>query len=114
MVKERLKRNHRGASFWMAQIKAWEKSGLTIREYCRRQGLPTSTFYDWKRRLLKKSFDPINLVSLPERLIKGYGQGLEDFSCPIRIFIGRGYRVEVGEGFNELALKKVVSVLESI
>ena len=114
MAKVRSKKNYRGASFWMAQIKACEKSGLSIREYCRSQGIATSTFYKWKRRLLRKSSDRANLVSLPERLVKGNVQGLKDLSCAIRIHLGRGYRVEVGEGFNELALKKVISVLESI
>jgi len=98
----------------MAHIKAQEKSGLKVREYCRRHGLAASTFYDWKRRFFRRSSGHPNLVSLPERLVGDHGQGLQDFSCQIRICIGRGYRVEVGEGFNALVLKRVVSVLESI
>lgn len=114
MARTKSKRNRRGASFWMAHIKAQEKSGLKVSEYCRRHGLAASTFYDWKRRFSRSSSSQLNLVSLPERLVGDHGQGLQDFFCEIRICIGRGYRVEVGEGFNALVLKRVVSVLESI
>jgi len=114
MAYTKSRRNCRSASFWMAHIKAQEKSGLKVREYCKRHSLAPSTFYDWKRRFLRKSSSQLNLVSLPERLVGDYEQSLEDFFCQIRICIGKSYKVEVGEEFNTLVLKRVISVLESI
>ncbi len=36
---------------WRQVIEAAERSGETIRGYCRRQKIHTSHYYDWRRRL---------------------------------------------------------------
>ena len=40
------------ARYWAAQLAAWERSGLTQAEYCRRHGIKAGNFAWWKRRLL--------------------------------------------------------------
>jgi hypothetical protein len=39
------------AKFWTRLLSAWEKSGLTQAEFCRRRGVKAVTFAWWKRRL---------------------------------------------------------------
>lgn len=36
---------------WRGQIRRQERSGLSIRKYCRREGVSEGNFYYWKRRL---------------------------------------------------------------
>lgn len=36
---------------WRTIISSHERSGLTVREFCRRRGVPESAFYFWRRRL---------------------------------------------------------------
>jgi transposase-like protein len=41
--------------FWEAAIRLWSDSGLSVREFCRREGLAAHTFYSWRRELLPDS-----------------------------------------------------------
>lgn len=43
------------AEFWRRMVAAWESSGLTQVEFCRRRGLKAVTFGWWKRRLVGAS-----------------------------------------------------------
>ena len=37
--------------FWEAAIRLWSESGLSVREFCRREGLTENAFYSWRRKL---------------------------------------------------------------
>jgi transposase-like protein len=37
--------------FWEMALDLWSESGLTVAEFCRREGLTKHTFYAWRRRL---------------------------------------------------------------
>ena len=41
-------------SFWRRTIKKRERSGLTIRAFCEREGLTESAYQSWRRELLKR------------------------------------------------------------
>jgi len=41
--------------FWEAAIRLWTESGLSVREFCSREGLAEHTFYSWRRELLPES-----------------------------------------------------------
>ena len=36
---------------WQAAVGQWQKSGQSVRDYCRAQGLKESAFYFWRRQL---------------------------------------------------------------
>lgn len=40
------------AKYWATQVRAWERSGLTQAEYCRRRRIKAGSFAWWKRQLL--------------------------------------------------------------
>jgi hypothetical protein len=44
----------KNASWWSAQIGAWERSGLTQADFCRARGLSISSFSNWRSKLLKE------------------------------------------------------------
>ena len=46
--------------FWEAAIRLWTESGLSVREFCNREGLAEHTFYARRRELL-----PENTTSEP-------------------------------------------------
>ena len=37
--------------FWEAAIRLWSESGLSVREFCSREGLSEHSFYAWRRTL---------------------------------------------------------------
>ena len=41
--------------FWEAAIRLWTDSGLSVREFCAREGLAEHTFYSRRRELLPES-----------------------------------------------------------
>ena len=41
----------RGQDFWLTAIKEFDKSSLSLVEFCRDRGLAVSTFHSWRRRL---------------------------------------------------------------
>ena len=43
------------AKYWATQVAAWERSGLTQTEYCRRRRIKSGNFAWWKRQLLGPS-----------------------------------------------------------
>lgn len=45
----------RGQSWWAAQMKAYEQSGMTQRTFCEEHGLAYSTFSSWRRRLSREN-----------------------------------------------------------
>ena len=36
---------------WPRLIRSWHRSRLTVRQFCRRQGITESSFYYWRRKL---------------------------------------------------------------
>jgi hypothetical protein len=63
MARERSK--PRNASWWSAQIGAWESSDLTQSEFCRVHGLSLASFSNWRARFKAQStgiIDPTGLV----------------------------------------------------
>ena len=44
--------------FWEAAIRLWTDSGLSVREFCSREGLAEHTFYSWRRELRPESAAP--------------------------------------------------------
>lgn len=43
--------NPKLASLWRERVERQRRSGLSILEYCRREGCSAGSFYAWKRRL---------------------------------------------------------------
>ena len=44
--------------FWEEAIRLWTESGLSVREFCNREGLAEHTFYSWRRELMPESPAP--------------------------------------------------------
>ena len=41
--------------FWSESVSVWKKSGLSARQFCRKEDLGYQSFLSWKRRLLQNS-----------------------------------------------------------
>ena len=50
-------------AYWQKVIQRWQKSGWSVREFCRRHQIPETSFYQGRRRLAGFSSRPPRLVS---------------------------------------------------
>jgi len=39
--------------FWQMAIEIWQSSGLSIRQFCKQEGLSKSAFYSWCKKITK-------------------------------------------------------------
>lgn len=97
--------------FWQAHIQAWGKSGLSQKEYCRRQGLRDHQFGYWKRKIAaemdkdgKSRFVSVPVATTPPFLNNGQGDsGLE-------VLVG-DVIIKLSNRFDPVTLLRAVSVL---
>jgi hypothetical protein len=41
--------------FWRMAIETWQASGLSVRQFCKQEGLATSAFFVWRKKLVGDS-----------------------------------------------------------
>lgn len=39
--------------FWQMAVETWQSSGLSVRQFCKQEGLSEPYFYSWRKRLTK-------------------------------------------------------------
>ena len=98
---------------WQCHISAWENSGSSQREYCRRHSLALSTFGYWKRKLRKSNcrqprFYPLAIPT--ESIVK-----VERSGPRLHLLVnGDRFRIQIENDFSSTLLKKVVLTLEEL
>lgn len=45
-------------AYWQAAIELQAESGLSVRQFCRQEGLSAPSFYAWRRRLASRTAPP--------------------------------------------------------
>lgn len=87
---------------WKKRFEQQSVSGLSIAQWCKRQGLRVNQFYYWRKRL-----DNGGLVESSESFVRvGIGS-----SEPVELLIGEQYRLKVPANFDRAALKSLLEVL---
>ena len=98
--------------FWQNHISSCENSGLTQKEYCRKNGLAIQTSGYWKRKIRNKGFVSEKPRFYPLAVKQNGGENI-----PGRILLsiqeGR-FQIEIGENFNGTILKKLIVTLEQL
>ncbi|HUY13421.1 MAG TPA: hypothetical protein VMX16_07305 [Terriglobia bacterium] len=105
----------RKARYWQQTLAEAARSGLSIREFCRRRRLKESQFYWWQHRL--RMARPEGAISKP-----GARGGPESFAlvseeggamdAGIELVLGGGRRLRLRKGVDEETLRAVLAALE--
>ena len=99
----------RNASFWKAHVKAWQDSGLSRAEYCRRHDLSYGAMTYWHGKTKGTDCQTASGSIVPVLSI----QPVELSShSPIRIIFREQFTIEIDAEFDEAVLRKVVRALE--
>jgi hypothetical protein len=132
MSKKAKQRDLGKEQLWRQAIRKRERSGLTIRAFCQREGLTESSYQFWRRELVKRDGvgrsssrrrkaekDRVKIQSLPTFASVTVGgaspdmaRWSEDGSMPIEIMLRGNVRVRVGRGVDLQLLDQVLSVVE--
>ena len=119
MVKGK-KRDRSKEAFWSKTMEQHQQSGLSIREFCRREKLREPSFYSWRRELARR--DAVRRTStpgrrktvfLPVRLATEAQPAPPNPSGRIEIELPGRRRVHVAPPINRQALADVLAVLEA-
>lgn len=103
---------------WQGRVVRWRRSGLSVREFCRREALSEPLFYSWRRELARREmseslaarrqgpaqasrFVPVQVVA--SRPVQ---------TSAIEIVLPRGRRLRVRPGFDRDTLQAVLDLLE--
>ncbi len=110
--------------FWRRTIRRQQQSGLTIRAFCRREGLKDWTFRWWRQELNRRGQQPATgprrdrgqpsqpaPVFLPVRVVDQEATPPQP-PPPIEILLPTGPTVRVPHGFDPRTLGEVLAVLE--
>ncbi len=97
--------------FWQMAIEAWQSSGLSVRQFCRQEGLSEPSFYTWRKQLTHAAAPELNpgmsyppsafiQVSLPEASTRG-----------IEFVLSSGHTLKIPAGVDRQTLTAVFSAL---
>ena len=102
------------AQMWRSRIHDAARSGLSIREFCRRRKVNESQFYWWQRRLKEKRPATMNGSSTASRasfaLVSDEAGALE---AGLELVLGDGRRLRIARGVDEATLRAVLAAVEA-
>ena len=81
---DRWTRDPKKENYWRKQIACWQESGLSVRAFCKENGVVETSFYAWRRELIIRARED----SSPEQL-KAVGD------TPNKLRDGRGRNVSI-------------------
>jgi len=92
-------------------IDTWQSSGLSVRQFCRQEGLSEPSFYSWRKKLSKfdtpENSEPIEPASsdfIKFSLPQSYSSGLE-------LVLVSGNTLRIGSLADSKTLTRAISVL---
>ena len=97
--------------FWQMAIETWQASGLSVRQFCKQEGLSEPSFYSRRKKLAKvaepeadnraiNSAEPFIQVSLPQ----------EKSSC-VELMFSSGHTLRINSGIDDKTLTLVLSAI---
>jgi len=95
-------------------LDAWGRSGLTIAQFARAQGVAPDRLYEWRRKLaattgdLKTAIVPDQLPALMPVRVAAAASGDQ----PISVLLRSGHVLRVPRGFDEGVFSRVVALLK--
>ena len=117
------RRDEEKERYWREKIRAGTRSGLSIREFCRREGLKEGLFHSWRRELWRRDQEKAGRRSrgvsgrgAPAKasfaLVDLDGEQGELNEAGIELVLAGGRKLRIGKGVDEKTLVSVVTALE--
>ena len=93
------------ADEWAERIAAQQRSGISVKQFCKEQGLTEYSFYAWRKRLQKK--EPIRFALVD----RGAARQEPATEAALELVLATGERLRIGTGVDPATLRAVLDVL---
>ena len=96
--------------FWQMAIETWRESGLSIRQFCKQEGLTEPAFYIWRKKLTGSDTESENLDTSP----------FIEVSMPrsnptvVELLMTSGNTLRIPAGVDSATLTTVLSVVRAV
>jgi hypothetical protein len=94
------------ADEWAERIAAQQRSGTTVKQFCKEHGLTEYSFYAWRKRLQEKG--PV--FALVERSARRQNRPTE---AVLELVLATGERLRIGAGVDATTLRTVLDALRA-
>jgi hypothetical protein len=91
------------ADGWAERIAAQQRSGMSVKQFCREQGLTECSFYAWRKRLQKKEAVRFALVD----------RGAARQEAAVELVLATGERLRISAGVDGATLRTVLDALRA-
>jgi transposase len=95
------------ADEWADRIAAHQRSGMSVKQFCKERGLTEYSFYAWRKRLQEKG--PVRFA-LVERSARRQEPTAE---AALELVLATGERLRIGPGVDTATLRAVLDVLRA-
>jgi transposase len=95
------------ADEWAERIAAQQRSGISVKQFCKQQGLTEYSFYAWRKRLQKK--EPVRFA-LVDRRVAGQEPATE---AALELVLATGERLRIGAGVDAATLRTVLEAVRT-
>lgn len=95
------------ADEWAERIAAQQRSGITVKQFCKERGLTEYSFYAWRKRLHERG--PVRFA-LVERNARRQERTAE---AALELVLATGERLRIGAGVDPVTLRVVLDVLRA-
>jgi hypothetical protein len=92
---------------WAERIAAQQRSGMSVKQFCKQEGLTQYSFYAWRKRLQKK--EPVRFA-LVDRGAAGQRPARE---AALELVLTTGERLHISTGVDGATLRTVLEALRA-
>ena len=93
------------ADEWADRIAAQQRSGNSVKQFCKEQGLTGGSFYAWRKRLQNK--EPVRFALVD----RGAARQEPATETALELVLATGERLRIGTGVDAATLRTVLEVL---
>ena len=108
----RKKQDVEKARFWRSTIREAARSGISVREFCRRRKLHESQFYWWQRRLALSGPRPRTQTCTGPASFALVSEEPGGSDAGIELVLAGGRRLRIARGVDEATLRAVLAAVE--
>ena len=90
---------------WAERIAAQQRSGSSVKRFCKEQGLTEGSFYAWRKRLQKT--EPVRFALVDRRVV--WQEPATE--AALELVMATGERLRIGAGVDAATLRTVLEVL---